>query len=62
MEFCQARMAMAKGPWLSTKLALNQELQNPVSEPTQHSRDCRTAETWELKNALLNSQNEVATI
>ena len=59
MEFCQARMATARGPWLSTKLALNQELQKPESEPTQHIRDCRTADTWEVKHAVNIIQNYV---
>ena len=44
MEFCQARMATAMGPWLSTKLDLNQVLQSPESELMLQVRDCSSTE------------------
>ena len=44
MEFCQARMAMAMGPWLSMKLDLNQVLQMPESADMLQVRDCSKTE------------------
>ena len=44
MEFCQARMATAMGPWLSMKLDLNQVLQTPPSADMLQVSDCRSTE------------------
>lgn len=46
MEFCQARMAMAMGPWLITKLDLNQVEQKPESVSIEQVRDCSSTEIW----------------
>ena len=44
MEFFQARMAMAMGPWLITKLDLNQVAQNPESVSMEQVRDWSSTE------------------
>ena len=44
MEFCQARMAIAMGPWLITKFDLNQVEQKPESESMEQVRDCSSTE------------------
>ena len=46
MEFCQARMAMAMGPWLITKLDLNQVEQKPESVSIEQVRDWSRTEIW----------------
>ena len=45
IEFCQARMAMAMGPWLITKFDLNQVEQIPESESMEQVSDWRSTET-----------------
>ena len=40
IEFCQARMATAMGPWLNMKLDLNQVLQKPESAVILQLNDC----------------------